>query len=589
MLQLRRSVLAIAVVAGTATLLAQRQGIPPARLPPPQQTPTFRSRINLVPVDVRVTDASGKPVTDLTQSDFTVLENNVRQEIRHFSTTALRPEPPVPGQSLLRTAETPELGTQNHRVFLIVLGRGRLQDVGKGIDGAIDLVKKYLLPQDYVGVMSWNRATDLTTEHDRILAVLERFKKGHEKVESLLRQHFSGLTAIYGGATIPAPVQKEIDAIFKGPGAPGVREIPPGQVAQANRIADDTRRTTGALQTQAINNEATAAGRTPMTSLSDTASLSGMDMSLDEFAEVNSQSMQDLATLYTGISYLRHVTGEKNLLLVSERGLMLPRAEDDRGIAAAAADARVALSILHTGGMPAPLLPNGRGVRTAPSVDWRMQTSRTVAELSGGQFTSLQVGPQFVARLDELSRFQYTLGYYPANAVMDGRYRRITVRVRPGLRVSYRHGYYARQFQAGFDRLRMVAYSRITAAASYAGEVRDLPITLEAKLDKDASGGRVVVVTAKISAERLSLKDADGRRKGSIEVAVFCADGNERLVGLQWDTAEFEMTPDAYERFIKSGLTYNNTVQVSADPRNIKIVVYDAGADLVGSAMLKIK
>ena len=579
-----RAVSVLMVLAG-AVPAAQGRGQAPPTQPPvqlPQLPPVFRSSVNLVPIDVRVIDRDGKPVTDLKESEFVVLENSVRQQVRHFSSTSLEPRTGVTAQPLLRTGETSTLGSQNHRVFLIVLGRGRLQDPGRGVDGAMELIRKHLLPQDFIGIMAWNRATDLTTDHAKVLGVADRFKKGHEKVEALLAQHFSGLTAVYGGSTIPAPIQKEIDAIFYGPGGPGVRQVPDAAVAEAKRIGTDTRRVTDALQTQAINS---ALGKPPSSNVGDATATLGMDMSLDEFVEVNSQSMQDLATLYTGISYLRHVNGEKNLLFVSRQGVMLPRAEDDRGIAASAADARVALSILHTGGT-APVGPNGR----MPGIDWRIPTSRTIAELTGGQFTSLQVGPTFVGRLDEASRFQYTLGYYPTNNVMDGKYRRVEVRIsRPGLRVLYRHGYFARQFTAGFDRQQMISYARITAALSYAMEIRDLPVIIEAEIVKTPSGAREVKVRAQVAADRISLTEADGRKKGSLEIAVFCADAAERLVGLSWNTFQFEMTPDAHQRFLQKGLTYNGTVEASADPKHIKVVVYDAGADLVGSAMLRIK
>jgi VWFA-related protein len=55
--------------------------------PPPQQTPqrpTFATRIDSVSVDVAVTDKNGKPVTDLTQADFEVRENNKPQAIDTF-------------------------------------------------------------------------------------------------------------------------------------------------------------------------------------------------------------------------------------------------------------------------------------------------------------------------------------------------------------------------------------------------------------------------------------------------------------------------------------------------------------------------
>src|SRR5262245_51745105 len=75
-------------VLAVAVALAQ-QALPP-------QAPTFRGATNLVAVDVRVLDRDGKPVTDLTQSEFVVLEDGRPQQIRQFSAgllTARAPEP----------------------------------------------------------------------------------------------------------------------------------------------------------------------------------------------------------------------------------------------------------------------------------------------------------------------------------------------------------------------------------------------------------------------------------------------------------------------------------------------------------------
>ena len=42
----------------------------------------------MVPVDVRAFDRNGKPVTNLTPEDFTILEDGVPQTIAHFSMQA---------------------------------------------------------------------------------------------------------------------------------------------------------------------------------------------------------------------------------------------------------------------------------------------------------------------------------------------------------------------------------------------------------------------------------------------------------------------------------------------------------------------
>ena len=58
------ALLSVWVLVGFPTVYARPQA--PSALP--AQAPT-----DLVPVNVRVVDRSGKPVTDLTQADFTVL------------------------------------------------------------------------------------------------------------------------------------------------------------------------------------------------------------------------------------------------------------------------------------------------------------------------------------------------------------------------------------------------------------------------------------------------------------------------------------------------------------------------------------
>ncbi len=75
---IRPAVLVLLALAGTAVLRGQQQA------PPPQQPPTFRTRVDAVSVDVIATDKQGKPVTDLTAADFEVKENGKVQVIDSF-------------------------------------------------------------------------------------------------------------------------------------------------------------------------------------------------------------------------------------------------------------------------------------------------------------------------------------------------------------------------------------------------------------------------------------------------------------------------------------------------------------------------
>lgn len=153
---------------------------------------TIRSGIAVVPVDVRVLDRDGRPIVDLTQADFTLLEDGVPQRIVQFAAQALTPREPAadaapavrPLTPAAAPAAAPALPTR--RTFLIVLGRGRLQHPAKGVDAMVRFVRERLLPQDQVAVLAYNRATNFTTSHESVALMLERFKASHEALESQL-------------------------------------------------------------------------------------------------------------------------------------------------------------------------------------------------------------------------------------------------------------------------------------------------------------------------------------------------------------------------------------------------------------------
>ena len=294
---------ALFVTAATLALLEPVLADQAAQTAQPTR-PQFRTSTTLVPVDVRVLDRQGKPVTDLVQSDFVVVEDGRPQAISFFSGHSLVAAEPAPNAlPLLRDPRRAELGPQNHRVFLLLLGRGRLQPPAKGVDAMIEFVKERLMPQDHVGILAWNRATDLTTDHAKILAVLERFKKDHEWVESRMRQRFSGLTAVYGGSKIPDTIQARIDAIFKGPDAADVRELPAATVANSERLEGDQRRVANNLLYTS-----------PLDVLGQ-SEVAFVDLSFDDYVEAAAQTNQDISNLYTGIEYLRHLAGEKQVVL----------------------------------------------------------------------------------------------------------------------------------------------------------------------------------------------------------------------------------------------------------------------------------
>src|SRR5262245_22115568 len=209
------------IVAFAALVLASTAGLWGQSAQPQQQppTPSFRSGVNLILVDVTVRDRSGKPIRDLKASDFEVLENGKPQDIVSFaheevaqsakpivtaSTLASvggnkgdvkvtvappsKPAAPVttepagntPAEKLdaskgaLTTAEV-----AGHRVWVLLFDTSSMQpeDVQKAVDSAIKWGQERMTTADLVAVASISSTlqvlTDFTNDKERIVSVLK--------------------------------------------------------------------------------------------------------------------------------------------------------------------------------------------------------------------------------------------------------------------------------------------------------------------------------------------------------------------------------------------------------------------------------
>jgi VWFA-related protein len=558
-------------------LLAGMVAIPVrGQTPAPQ---VFRGGTTLVPVDVRVVDRDGKPVTDLRQDEFIVTENGRRQAVSHFSThtftavettaaaSGLRPRPP----------HDAPLEIQSGRVFLIVLGHGAFGGPAKALEGVRHFIRERLLPQDLLAVVGWNRTTDFTTNHAAVLSLIERADRSQPSIETQLQLSKSGLAAIYGTTEIPAAAQRDIDAVFGG--------LTSRALADRDRTIDTLRDAARADPTRAA------------------------ETSLDDFVGKHAQSMQDLGKLYAALDYLRRFDGEKQLIYISANGLILPSAEDDKDLAALATDARVVMHFIHTGGIQmsgglrASLIqgysasnrgppPEPQPMQPLPAMTWQRQTARQISTLTGGMASIGGYAREALDAIDRVSRFQYLLGYSPANAVQDSTLRQIRVTVtRPGVSVQYRHAYYASPVPAPLDRRRMMTYNRITAAASFPSDVPDIGVRGAATASKPPAASAVHLELT-VDPSRLTFQHVDGRNTAELELLVGCLDVRDSILQQVWKRVELSYTDDRLAAIKQSGVPVSIALPLNrpaSAARSVKVVVYDYASDLVGSAIIKVQ
>ena len=592
--------LAIAV---TSLVASPRQE--PRRDP---QAPTFRSGVTAVPIDVRVIDKNGKPITDLRQEDFAVLEDDVPQAIAHFAAATLVAKAPRAG--LRARPETPAFATaavtapQDYRVFLIVLGPRGLGDTKRHpetLDGLLDFVRHKLLPQDQVALLAGTRASDFTPDHEKVAGLLEAFR----------------------GVGTPTPRPQ---IIAGGTGSIGGSPTSPGSAPS--------------IETE---------------------------LGFADYVKARGgEPLDELESLLYGISYLRFMEGEKHLVYVTDRGFDLPVWESGRDrtpgneiwnfkeienwnhmrqLTRAANDARVALNNIVTGervidlrisrDMPVAQVSGERQAVTDPEsrvpalvvsaggqptriagdsiglfdplpsrlffrglsplataaggfVDYDLKQT---AERTGGQSSMYGDAGTALGRIDNATRSHYLLAYYPSNGNWDGRVRTLTVKVnRPDATVLFRHGYSASPEIEAFDRRRVVADSRIEAAGQQSSEIRDIDVKAIPSFMMSATGhGGEVVVPISIAPSQLAWGAADdGRHTAHLAVAVYCGN-SAKILAQTRRQLNLALTDATYERAFKERFLREIRVPVTAKPQYVKVIVYDYDADRVGSALAKVK
>jgi VWFA-related protein len=172
--------------------------------PPP---PVFQTGINVVRVDVIVTDSKGQPVADLKQSDFQVTEDNKPQTIETFKLVKLDggrvPGPDGPPQAIRSDSdEAMEASRDDVRLFGIFLDdyhtrRGASVSVREPI---AKFISTQLGPSDMVGLMYPLQAVSavrMTRDHDLVIRGLGSFvgRKGDYTPQNRMEEQYANYPA----------------------------------------------------------------------------------------------------------------------------------------------------------------------------------------------------------------------------------------------------------------------------------------------------------------------------------------------------------------------------------------------------------
>ena len=403
------------------------------------------TEVNAVVVDVVVRDGNGKPVTNLTAADFELYEDGDRQELGSFTPILETLRPSASSAAAASTAApagqaraTPS-PQQAPELMAFVFDRLSPEARGLATQAALAYVGREPVTTNVIAVFGI----------DMSLILYQPFTRDGTLVRKALDQVQGRSTSRFGTTS-----QAQIAA-----------------TEQAQRSADQVAAVTtaGGGPGQGTPNVGGAAAAAQF------AAMESRMLQRFESLEHDQQGYATSNSLLAIVSAMKAIPGRKSVIFFSE-GLSIPPNVQQQFVSVIDAANRANVSIypmdaagLRTGST---LQQTRDGVNAAAAATLARDPARdisdrpmmealernegllradpqsglgTLADETGGfliaQSNNLRSG---FARVDSDLRNYYLLTYVPRNERLDGRFRRIDVRVkRSGMRVSSRKGYYA--------------------------------------------------------------------------------------------------------------------------------------------------
>ncbi len=385
----------------------------PQTQPEPQQ-PVFRAGVNLVRVDVIVTDGKGDPVTSLAQEDFEVFEDGQRQTVDSFKLVEVSQAPPPaaepPREIRTEYDQESEAARPDVRLFVILLDdyhvrRGSSMGVRQPI---IRFIQQQLSPLDMVALMyPLTPVSDVrfTRNREALVSAIEKFEG--RKFNYDPRNEFEERYAYYPAATVEY-LRNQVSlsalkglATYLGGLREGRKAIILVSEGYTNNLPPQLNDPVAAMP--GVNNPAR---RMP-----------GVD---DDSARADAARFFNNVDLMTELREVYDAANRANTAIYTL---------DPRGLAAFEYD-----------------INEGVGLqRDQAQLKDTMDTLRVLADETDGRaivnMNDLDKGLRQIVRD---SSAYYLLGYYSAQAPTDGKFHEIRVRVKkPGLQVRARKGYWA--------------------------------------------------------------------------------------------------------------------------------------------------
>jgi VWFA-related protein len=506
---------------------------------------TFSTTANLVIVDITVKDKAGNAINNLKASDFTVLEDGKPQKIVVFEAQALSltPAPPEPPPTIDDLNDLPEppkttITTQKpgqvqyHDKRLMVLffdfSSMAMPEQLRVQEAATKFLDEQITPSDLVSIMLFTSTIQVKTD----------FTDNRNTLREI------------------------------------INNLPIGEMSELAEDADtgdDNGEDTGA---------AFVADET-------------------EFNIYNTD--RKLAAIEDAVRKLSALP-EKKALLYFSSGVSRTGVENQAQLEAsinAAVKANVAIFPIDARGLMA--VPPGGGASKGSSrgtgifngsvqnaqraaINNSQETLSTLAADTGGKafLDSNDLSAGIVAAQKEF-RSYYILGYYATNTALDGKYRRITVKLTTNLsaKLEHRQGYWADKVWGKFngqDKER-----QLMEALSAGDPMTELPLALEVDYFRVAPSAYFVPVSLKVPGTVITLAQKAGGGETQFDFLGQIQDERKNVVGSVRDLIKVKLDSAGAERLAHRNFHYDAGFTLGPGRYRMKFLVRENQSGKMGT------
>jgi VWFA-related protein len=522
-----------------------------APVPPPTPLPrgrgTIRSTVDLVEIDVQVTDRNGKPIKGLKQEQFTITEEGKAQKVSSFEyndiekiETASAPEesPITVPIGSVASSETIKAAAHDHRMIVLFFDLTSLQpeDLLRSTRAAEKYLREQMTPADLVGVVAFGNTlrviANFTNDRELLQQTVEALIPGHE---AALAQLADAATAANGEA-----------AVTEDTGAAFTADDSEFNVFNTDRKLAAMEAVCGILEG--------IPGKKSVIQFTSGVTQTGEENRSELIAATNSANRSNVS-IYT----------------VDSRGLLSATPGGGASVGASGGTAMFS------------------GATVVSQSESRQDSRETLATLAGDtggrSFFDLGDFAKVFQSVQNDNAGYYLIGYYSTDPARDGRWRRIQVKIAQlpgGAHLRTREGYYAPKDFGVFtteDRERQLE----DAFRSDTPEV-ELPVAVETAQFRLDGNQVFVPIAAKLAPSALQWAQKRGSHETAFDFAAEVRDAKtNRVVGALRDTITVKIDAEHFQDMQQRALVYQGGMILSPGEYKLKFLARENESGRIGT------